>query len=177
MPELREVLTAHMRDFHQPAYEVRPTPTHIPCSSNVASIIITLPRPCTATLGQDWAVVPTTGSTDALTKCFQLFKPGMYTHTHATRTHICPPPAHTLIIHFPYQITQSRQRSPSSSPRPWCGPPPSPSPPPWGTTSAGWTWTRTGSCPGRWRRRARSWRRRGSEYCGVLKRHHGEMGV
>lgn len=31
MPELREVLTAHMRDFHQPAYEVRPTPTHVPC--------------------------------------------------------------------------------------------------------------------------------------------------
>ena len=24
----------------------------------------------------EWAVIPTTGSTDALTKCFQLFHPG-----------------------------------------------------------------------------------------------------
>lgn len=30
---------------------------------------------CVCVMWQDWAVIPVTGSTDALVKCFQLFKP------------------------------------------------------------------------------------------------------
>lgn len=43
---------------------------------------------CFCIVVQDWAVLPVTGSTDALVKCFQLLKPDgqcLHTDTHASQ--------------------------------------------------------------------------------------------